>query len=107
MVDEDVVNGVKMATFVQTGQKVGFARKQILKAAEAAGRAEVFESETAMSVALQDWFNREKYEKIIENKSEMDAYLYMKSPARAARAIEHLDSCVEAGLVELDGFERG
>lgn len=107
LVDEDVVNGVKMATFVQTGQKVGFARKQILKAAEAAGRAEVFERETAMSVALQDWFNREKYEKIIENKSEMDAYLYMKSPARAARAIEYLDACVEAGLVEFCGFERG
>lgn len=90
LLEEEVVNGVKMATFEKTDQKLGFAKKQIQKMAEARGQAEAFQNGTLLlELALQDWFDREKHEKEIEKLSELDASLYMKNPTRAARAVEN------------------
>lgn len=90
LLEEDVVNGVNMATFTRTDQKIGFAKKQIQKQAEARGQAKAFQDDSYLiQIALQDWFNREKYEKEIERMSELDASLFMKNPTRAARAYEY------------------
>ena len=101
LAEEEVVSGVKMATFERTDQKMGFARKQIMKAAEATGQAEAFEDESVMALALQDWFNKEKYASILERKSEVDASLYMKAPLRAERAIEYALEKIEEAEMEL------
>lgn len=86
---EEIVNSVKMSTFVKTDQRDGFAKSQIQKMAGRDGKAEVFEDERFMDLALQDWFDREKHEKQIVNMSELNALLYMKSQARASRAVEY------------------
>lgn len=102
LAEEEVVSGVKMATFERTDQKIGFAKKQVLNVAEATGQAEAFEDERVMALALQDWFNREKYKAILERKSEVEASLYMKAPLRAERAIEYaLEKVEEMEEVEL------
>ena len=88
LVEEEIVNGVKMATFNQTDQKIGFAKNQILKSAELCGKAEVFADRRVMALALQDWFDKDKHKARISNMSELDASLYMKFPNRAARAID-------------------
>jgi len=90
LLEDDIVNGVKMATFERTDQKVGFAKKQIIKAAKAKGQEEVFQEGSRMlEFALEDWYDREKHEKQIKQMSEMDASLYMKPPTRASRAIDY------------------
>ena len=101
LAEEEVVSGVKMATFERTDQKVGFAKKQVLKAAEAAGQAEAFEDARVMNFALFDWFNKEKYEEVLAHKSEVDASLYMKAPLRAERAIEYALEKIEEAEMEL------
>lgn len=101
LAEEEVVSGVKMATFERTDQKVGFAKKQVLKAAEAAGQAEVFEDARVMNYALSDWFNKEKYEEVLAHKSEVEASLYMKAPLRAERAIEYALEKIEEAEMEL------
>ena len=101
LAEEEVVSGVKMATFERTDQKVGFAKKQIQKLAEATGQAEVFEDERTMNYALFDWFNKEKYEEVLAHKSEVDASLYMKAPLRAERAIEYALEKIEEVEMEL------
>lgn len=83
LAEEEVVSGVKMATFERTDQKEGFAKKQVLKAAEATGQAEAFEDARVMTYALFDWFNKEKYASVLERKSEVEASLFMKNPLRA------------------------
>ena len=103
LAEEEVVSGVKMATFERTDQKLGFAKKQIQKLAEATGQAEAFEDERVMALALQDWFNRSKYEEVLAHKSEVDASLYMKAPLRAERALEYALEKVE----EMEGMELG
>ena len=90
-----------MATFERTDQKVGFAKKQIQKLAEATGQAEAFEDERTMNYALFDWFNKEKYEEVLAHKSEVDASLYMKAPLRAERAIEYALEKIEEVEMEL------
>jgi len=59
-----------------------------------------------MMLCLDDWFDKKKYAAILPTMTEEEEVAYMKSLARAARAIEHLDACVEAGLVEFDSLER-
>lgn len=99
---EEVASGVKLATFERTDQKVGFAKKQIMKAAEATGQAEAFEDERTMTYALFDWFNKEKYASVLERKNEVEASLFMKNPLRAERALEYaLEKVEEMEEVEL------
>lgn len=89
LAEEEVVSGVKMATFERTEQKVGFAKKQIEKAASLQGKTSSFESNShLMEFALQDWFDAEKHKAKLERMSELDASLYMKNPTRASRAVE-------------------
>lgn len=101
LAEEEVVSGVKMATFEKTDQKVGFAKKQIQKLAEATGQAEAFEDARVMNYALSDWFNKEKYEEVLAHKSEVEASLYMKAPLRAERAIEYALEKIEEAEMEL------
>lgn len=112
---EDSTRDVNLSSFTVTPQKYGYAIAQIKKAAQGTRYGEEFASltkETAennsfMKLCLEDWFNKEKYASIIPSMTEEAEVEYMKGPARAARAIEYLDACVEAGLVEFDGFDRG
>lgn len=104
LAEEEVVSGVKMATFERTDQKVGFAKKQIEKAATLQGKTSSFESNPhLMEFALQDWFDAEKHKARIERMSELDASLYMKNPTRATRAVEY---ALEKER-ELEGMELG
>lgn len=90
LLEEEVVNGVKMAQFDRTDQRLGFAKSQIQKAAKATGQAEAFQDGSRLlELALEDWFDKEKHKHRIEKMSELDASLYMKFPTRAARAVEY------------------
>lgn len=89
LVEDEVVNGVKMSTFNQTDQKIGFAKNQILKSAGLCGKAEDFADGRLMALALRDWFDKDKHKERISSMSELDASLYMKFPTRAARAVEY------------------
>lgn len=89
LVEDEVVNGVKMSTFNQTDQKIGFAKNQILRSATLCGKAEVFADGRLMALALRDWFDKDKHKERIASMSEIDASLYMKFPNRAARAVEY------------------
>lgn len=104
LVEEEIVNGVKMSTFNQTDQKLGFAKNQILKSATLCGKAEVFADRRVMALALQDWFDKDKHKARISNMSELDASLYMKFPNRASRAVEYaLEKMEEKEMdIELD-----
>ena len=95
LLEEEIVNGVKMATFNSDDQRKGFARKQIEKSAALVGKAEAFADSRVMALALQDWFDKEKHKARIESMSELDASLYMKNPTRAARAVEYAMEKVE------------
>ena len=91
-----MISGVKMATFNQTPQRIGFAKKQIVKAAERMGQVEIFEKHLeVLDKALSDWFDLEKYKKEIKKMSDVDAKLFMDSMARAERAME-------VALLEID-----
>lgn len=92
--EEEMISGVKMATFNQTPQRIGFAKKQIVKAAERMGKVDIFETHLE-DKALSDWFDKEKYKEQIEKMSDVDAKLFMDSMARAERA-------VEVALLEID-----
>ena len=113
--EADSTRDVNLSTFIVTPQRYGYAVSQIKKAALGTRYSDEFSSltkETAennpyMKLCLEDWFDKKKYAAILPAMTEEEEVGYMQSPARAARAIEHLDACVEAGLVELDGFERG
>ena len=94
--EEKIISGIKLATFHQTPQRIGFAKKQILKAAERMGQADIFENNLdLMEKALFDWFDEEKYKKKLQKMSNLDAKMYMDSVARAERA-------VEVALLEID-----
>lgn len=88
--DDEFVSGVNLATFNRTPQRIGFAKKQLEKAAERIGQAEMFVSNPSLQdIALSDWFDVEKYRKRLEHMSEVDAKLHMQSTVRAERALEH------------------
>ena len=89
LVVEEKVKGIDMATFTRTEQKVGFATKQILKAAEAAGQADALrESPDLMAKALDAWFNRAEAEASLKGLSEARAKEWMNPAERARRALE-------------------
>lgn len=100
--EDEIVNGVNMATFNQTDQKIGFAKNQILKNATLCGKAEFFADGQAMTFALQDWFDKDKHKERIASMSELDASLYMKNPNRAARAVEYAMERIEEMDLEID-----
>ena len=90
LLEEEVVSGIKMTTFERTNKKVELARKQILKVAEVAGVAKVFKENPALiEIALEDWFDDNKYRKKLKEMSDVDAYLFMKASYRAERAVEY------------------
>lgn len=105
---EDCTRDINLSMFMITPQRYGYAINQIKKAVQGTRYGEEFVSltkETAednplMKLCLEDWFNKNKYTSILRAMTEEEEIEYMKSPARAARAIEYLDACVEAGLVE-------
>lgn len=115
LLEENSLREVNLSTFTITPQRYGFAIGQIKKAAFGTRYEEEFasitkenaENNSLMKLCLKDWFAREKYSSILSIMTEEEEVEYMKSPARATRAIEYLDACVEAGLVEFDNFERG
>lgn len=98
--EDEIVNGINMATFNQTDQKIGFAKNQIVKSANLCGKAEVFADRRVLAFALQDWFDKDKHKERIASMSELDASLYMKFPNRAARAVEYALEKIEE--MELD-----
>lgn len=110
LLQEDTVAGINMATFERSQQKIGFAKKQVTKAAEAAGKAEAFEAnEEAVEVALGDWFSREKYEPVLEGMTTDEAKAFMSNPERARRALEAVEMefpelAAEAADEEMDSF---
>lgn len=114
LLEEDSAREVNLSTFAITPQRYGFAISQIKKAASETRYGEEFASVTKenaednplMKLCLDDWFNRQKYAAILSTMTEEEDVEYMRSPARAARAIEYLDMCVEAGLVQFDNLER-
>lgn len=114
LLEEDSLREVNLSTFTITPQRYGFAVAQIKKAASGTRYGEEFapltkenaEVNPLMKLCLEDWFNKEKYAAILPSMTEEEEVEYMRSPARAARAIEYLDACVEAGLVEFDSLER-
>ncbi len=103
--EDEVVSGVNMSTFNRTPQRIGFAKKQLEKAAERMGQAELFTSNLALfEFALTDWFNEEKYRKKLEHMSEVDARLYMQSNVRVERALEYAVN--RHGLVAVEELEK-
>ena len=98
--EDEIVNGINMATFNQTDQKIGFAKNQIVKSANLCGKAEVFADRRVLAFALQDWFDKDKHKERIASMSELDASLYVKFPNRAARAVEYALEKIEE--MELD-----
>ena len=90
LLEEEVINGINMSRFERTDQKIGFAKKQILKAAEAAGELQAFENNPVLlEIALEDWFDGKKYREKLKEMSDVEASLYMKATYRAERAIEY------------------
>lgn len=98
--EDEIVNGINMATFNQTDQKIGFAKNQIVKSANLCGKAEVLADRRVLAFALQDWFDKDKHKERIASMSEIDASLYMKFPNRAAKAVEYALEKIEE--MELD-----
>lgn len=115
ILEADSTREVNLSMFTITPQRYRYAISQIKKAAQRTRYNEEFTSitnETAennpfMKLCLEDWFDKKKYATILSAMTKEDEVEYMKSPVRAARAIECLDACVEAGLVELDSREKG
>lgn len=95
MLEKEVINGVDISIFEardvngDTTQKTNYAIKQIRKVAKEDGREDEFENDSeALKIAIEDWFNRAKYEPLIKKQSEKENAEFKKSSARAERAYE-------------------
>ncbi len=103
--EDEIVSGVNMSTFNRTPQRIGFAKKQLEKAAERIGQAELIISNHALvELAMADWFDEVKHKKELEQLSEVNARLYMQSAVRAERALEY--ALNELGLVAVEELEK-
>jgi len=100
LMEDDMVSGINLATFERTPQKIGFATKQIIKVAEANGKAEAFDDEI-MERSLNDWFDRSKYEPLLEAMTSDQAKAFMSNGERAKRAYDIVENDLE-----WDDYER-